>query len=164
MKSPVHAERVLGAHIPFSSKQVGGAHWDRLELAVERARRIRWLPLAFHQREQIVAAAVIPKGIHAALSSTIPRRMINKLRAACTAATWGTGRHKRCQELHSALLVKGHRADPLMAMTVQRISQLRRWCQEDHQISRVVERAWFLAVNSARPKAGAVRGPVGLVL
>ena len=52
LQSPVHAERVLGAHIPFSAKQVGGAHWDRLELAVERARRIRWLPLAFHQREQ----------------------------------------------------------------------------------------------------------------
>ena len=90
-----------------------------------------------------MASAVIPKGIHAALSSSIPRRMINKLRAACTAATWGTGRHKRCQELHSALLVKGHRADPLMATTVQRISQLHRWCQEDYQISRVVERAWL---------------------
>ena len=50
-----------------------------------------------------------------------------------------------------------------MTTTVQRISQLRRWCQEDHQISRVVERAWFLAVNSPRPKAGAVLGPVGLV-
>ena len=87
LKAPVHPERVLGAHISFSAKQVGGAHWDRLELSVERARRIRWLPLAFHQREQIVAAAVIPKGIHAALSSTIPRRLINKLRAACTPAT-----------------------------------------------------------------------------
>ena len=61
-------------------------------------------------------------------------------------------------------LVKGHRSDPLMATTVQRVSQLRRWRQEDHQISRVVERAWFLAMNSARPKPGAVRGPVGLVL
>ena len=26
LKTPVHAERVLGAHIPFSARQVGGAH------------------------------------------------------------------------------------------------------------------------------------------
>ena len=134
-----------------------------MEAAVERARRVNWLPLAFHQREQIVSAAIIPKGIHAALSSHIPKRQINKLRAACTAATWGGGRRKRCQELHSALLVKGHRADPVMACTVQRISQLRRWCQEDPQIVRILERAWFLEMKGTKAKAGAVLGPVGLV-
>ena len=121
LERPVQAERVLGAHLPFTGKQTQGAHGDRLEAAVERARRVKWLPLAFHQREQIVSAAIIPKGIHAALSSQIPKRQMNKLRAACTAATWGGGRRKRCQELHSALLVKGHRADPVMACTVQRI-------------------------------------------
>ena len=126
LKTPVHAEWVLGAHLPFTARQVPGAHWDRLEAAIDRAKRVKWLPLSFHQREQIIAAAVIPKGIHAALFSSITKRKMNSLRAACTAATWGGGRRKRCQELHSALLVKGHRADPLMATTVQRVSQLRR--------------------------------------
>ena len=163
MDRPVQAERVLGAHLPFTGKQTQGAHGDRLEAAVERARRVKWLPLAFYQREQIVSAAIIPKGIHAALSSQIPKRQMNKLRAACTAATWGGGRRKRCQELHSALLVKGHRADPVMACTVQRISQLRRWCQEDAQMVRILERAWFLEMKGTKAKAGAVLGPVGLV-
>ena len=72
LQAPVHAERVLGAHIPFSAKQVGGAHWDRLELAVERAKRIRWLPLAFHQREQIVSAAGIPKALAASAYGAPP--------------------------------------------------------------------------------------------
>ena len=62
---------------------------DRLEAAVDRAKRVKWLPLSFPQREQIVSAAVIPKGIHAALSSSIPKRKMNNLRAACPAATWG---------------------------------------------------------------------------
>ena len=47
LKTPVHAERVLGAHLPFTAKQVPGAHWDRLEAAVDRAKRVRRLPLSF---------------------------------------------------------------------------------------------------------------------
>ena len=37
LKAPVQAERVLGAHLPFTAKQVPGAHWNRLEAAVGRA-------------------------------------------------------------------------------------------------------------------------------
>ena len=48
LKAPVQAERVLGAHLPFTAKQVSVAHWDRLEAAVDRAKRVQWLPLAFH--------------------------------------------------------------------------------------------------------------------
>ncbi len=38
---PVQAERVLGAHLPFTGKPTQGAHGDRLEAAVERARRVK---------------------------------------------------------------------------------------------------------------------------
>ena len=77
LAKPVQAGRVLGAHLPFAAKQVPGAHWDRLEAAVARAKRVKWLPLSFQQREQVISAAVIPKGIHAALSSSIPKRMMS---------------------------------------------------------------------------------------
>ena len=61
--------------------------------------------------------------------AALPARKLAGLRAACTTATWGAGRRTRCQELHSCLLVKGHRADPRMALTYQRLAQLRRWCK-----------------------------------
>ena len=49
LERPVQAERVLGAHLPFTGKQTQGAHGDRLEAAVARARRVVAAP-AFHRR------------------------------------------------------------------------------------------------------------------
>ena len=37
LERPVQAERVLGAHLPFTGKQTQGAHGDRLEAAVAKA-------------------------------------------------------------------------------------------------------------------------------
>ena len=50
-----------------------------------------------------------------------------------------------------------------MATTVQRVSQLRGWCQEDEQVKDVVEGAWYLVTRGPKARAGAVLGPVGLV-
>ena len=60
------------------------------------------------------------------------------------AAVWGRGRSRRCPELVSTLLTKGHRTDPKMALTYQRLQQLRRWGQEDPTSAKLIERAWEL--------------------
>ena len=68
--------RVLGAHLAFTKRQTKGTHWERLDAAVARARRVKWLPLLFHEREEIISAAVVPKGLYGALSTTIPAKKL----------------------------------------------------------------------------------------
>ena len=125
--APVLGERVLGAHVSFADRQVTGCHNERLQRATARARRVRWLPLRPEQRSEIIAAAVIPQGLHAGAATRLPKRQTMPFRTACAAAGWGVGRHRRCAEMQAVFIIKGHRADPHMALTFQRMQQLRPW-------------------------------------
>ena len=104
--------RILGAHVPFRRKAQTGCHHAQADAAVARARKVKWPPLFSEGRAEVVATAVIPMGIHGALSSSVPEAKLAALRAACTSAIWGRGRARRAPELVSVLLSKGHRADP----------------------------------------------------
>ena len=51
-----------------------------------------------------------------------------------------------------------------MALSVQRLQQVRRWAQEDPSAHELIERAWELLPSESQPLAAqAVLGPVGLI-
>ena len=70
----------------MGAKRTDGCHLDRLQAAIVRARRVKWLPLYSEAKAEVVATAVAPMGLHGGLSSRLPVRKTMALRAASTAA------------------------------------------------------------------------------
>jgi hypothetical protein len=148
-------------HLSFSDQPTKGVHHDRMLEGIERAKRLQSLPLHMGARADLIASAVLPLAQYGALAAETPAALRHSLRTAALRAVWGPGRVHRCSEALTCFLVKGHRCDPGMSLTYQRVLQLRRWVALSPATRPLVERAW--ALRPKRHQTRRVLGPVALV-
>ena len=106
----------VGANLRFGchGKNIIGA--KRVELGIQRAKRIRWAPLPLHARGSLLATLVNPASLYGFPACGLPQTLLNSLRSSVTTALWGDGKKLRCREIVLTLLCKGHLVDPVQVI------------------------------------------------
>ena len=73
-----------------------------------------------------MAATAIQQGLYSCEVSAIANKKLEGWSAATLAAWWGEGRSLRAKELVWTLFGKGHKEDPVQAITFRRLTMLRK--------------------------------------
>ena len=120
--------------------------------------RVACLPLSAKQRVSIVAAASIPKALHACELSPPPLAELQKLRTACLKAV-SRGRKQRAPEALTCLFSAGHCFDPVQVSPYHTLLALRRMCNCRPEIFAQFKEVWL-----HQHSGSGVSGPVSSAL
>ncbi len=83
----------------LSRRYLRGSHTDRLDVAIERAKRLAYMPGTMAQRAEMAATAIIPLGFYGCNAATLPVKVLDTFASNSTKAVWGAGRRYRSRSL-----------------------------------------------------------------
>ncbi len=179
----LHDDRVLGAHVCFSSHRRPPAAPPRaaaapapaalapttaptapfvrarLFRAADFVRRARWLPIAASRTANILAAGPVSSALFGGEVTRFNPKHLHDLRVR-VAETLMPRHRRRCNEILLTLFHQGHRVDPVQALPYRVLCSLRRQMSRWPEIRAEVGRLW--ALRCAEPNAG--EGPLRRVL
>ena len=149
---------IVGCHLSMkgTTKQMGRI----TEEVLDRARRIRLLPLRYQAKEQIAAASVMPKALFGTALYDPDTTRLGLLRRAMATGIFrklGGKRTKMSHTMGLTLLCKGHCVDPATYIRYNRLLALTRMLPK---LTERIRRVW----EHLQEHTEATRGPVGLAL
>ena len=102
--------KTLGVHIAAGPAQLD-LDLARLGAAKDIAARIRFAPLPFHARVQLMESVVLPRGLYECTVAPLSRREIQKFSTVVLRGLLGVARGRMCAEIVFTLFGRGHRTD-----------------------------------------------------
>ena len=119
-----------------------GTQTARIREATKRNQRLEYAPGNMTSRAQMASTAVIPLGIYACNAADLSEEELSRFAAPATRAIWGTNRRFRNAEIVASWLYRGHTAFPPMALTYNRIRNMRRALRSNVQFRGLFAYAW----------------------
>jgi len=149
----------VGVHVAMFEGDGLDSLQERVSMARSTADRIRWVPLPFDIKAQLLTALVLPQGLYGCSAAALSRRQTTKMRGSIMKALWGDKRGRRCVEVVLTLMAPGHLIDPVQLMAVQRLVTLRRMLASSEELVGIFRRIWV----ARRYRRDLALGPIGLV-